>query len=206
MEKYIGKTFARLTVISTRKNHCVDVSCSCGKNKTVYIYNLTNGKTKSCGCLRREENRERFSLDVYKNRSINERKELKKMYGVLKSATRRCHDPLNKQYKSYGGRGIAVCKEWREKHGFNTFVKDMGIRPNGGTLDRIDNNKGYSKDNCRWATWKENQSNRRDNLKYKGVTAAEGSRLLGGNETLVSVRMRRGWPEHDAFTKEVRQQ
>lgn len=83
----------------------------------------------------------------------------------------RCHNTKNSRYKDYGGRGITVCEEWRKI--FKSFYEDMGDRPEGMSLDRIDNNKGYSKENCRWATTHQqniNQRIRKDNKSgVKGV-------------------------------------
>ena len=76
----------------------------------------------------------------------------------------RCYDRHNPEYHNYGGRGIRVCKAWKMQGrgvGFRNFLEDMGVRPKGLTLDRINNNKGYSKENCRWVTMKVNANNSR---------------------------------------------
>jgi len=90
--------------------------------------------------------------------------EIIRLYRVWTSIVYRCTRPDNKQYKNYGGRGIAICKEWMD---FNNFCHDVGLRPDiTFHLDRIDNNKGYYKENCRWTSPKENHRNKRNNKTY----------------------------------------
>lgn len=121
------------------------------------------------------------------------------LYNVWMSMRKRCNNPNEKCYKHYGGRGIKVCEEWNS---FLTFFSDMkdGYKK-GLQLDRIDNNKGYSKDNCRWATVSENCSNRRTSIIHNGVCAKKKSLELGASASLVKRRIRRGWSKDEAFNK-----
>lgn len=86
-----------------------------------------------------------------------------KIYGRWMNVLYRCYNVKGNRYKYYGGRGIKVCKRW---HDFRNFYKDMGQPPEGLSLDRIDNNKGYSKENCRWATMAEQSKNKRSKLRH----------------------------------------
>ena len=103
------------------------------------------------------------------------------LYNVYRTMINRCYLPSARCYQRYGGRGITVCDRWRES--FETFYADMGDRPKGMTIDRIDNNGPYSPDNCRWATMKEQNQNRRDVVRYEHdgmfLSAAELATIAG---------------------------
>jgi hypothetical protein len=121
-----------------------------------------------------------------------ERRQLMWIWSEMKS---RCHDPRHKQYKDYGGRGIGVCPRWMT---FANFLADMGPRPKGLLLDRIDNNGDYEPWNCRWATRQQQNSNRRNCIYVvingERITLKEACRRLGLKYRPVHKRIKaRGW-------------
>jgi hypothetical protein len=117
------------------------------------------------------------------------------LYTVWQSMKRRCDSPNNRSYHRYGGRGITVCERWL--HDFHAFVDDMGKRPNGTSIERIDNDKGYSPENCRWATRSEQQLNRECCIKVviEGVEylATELSKLSGLKTDTIVNRAKQGF-------------
>jgi hypothetical protein len=129
-------------------------------------------------------------------------------YVTWEAIKQRCHNPKAVGYKGYGGRGIKVCESWL--HSFETFYADMGERPPGRTIERIDNEKGYSKENCRWATKRQQASNRRNTLliSYSGEkkTLTEWSREYGMPRGVLWQRIyNMKWPMEKALTNPVRQ-
>lgn len=130
------------------------VVCDCGTKKLVALDRLRGGITKSCGCLRKE---------MTIARSTTHGLSRTRAKSVWSTMWNRCTNPIYHEYHLYGGRGIKPCKRWKS---LAAFVEDMGQPPPGLWLDRKNNEKGYSKSNCRWATPTEQNRNRRDSLYF----------------------------------------
>jgi hypothetical protein len=130
--------------------------CDCGRVTTVSSKCLRNGDTRSCGCFQREDLARRFTIHGrYKTRE----------YAAWANARDRCVNSNDPSFKNYGGRGITMSDEWRDS--FSAFYRDMGPRPDGLTLDRINNDGPYAHGNCRWATWHEQHVNKRQRAPTK---------------------------------------
>lgn len=126
--------------------------CDCGKKVSVEISSLRSGNTQSCGCLRLERVRDKISTHG---------KSYTTEYHAWGNMIQRCTNPSNPEYKNYGGRGIFISPEWRNS--FENFLEDMGPKPNKSlSLDRINNEDGYYKENCHWASSSAQVVNRRD--------------------------------------------
>jgi hypothetical protein len=196
-----GLVFGRLTILDEGGDcpRYVNCMCSCGSKKLIRLNHITHGKISSCGCIRAELSAERAahmreSLDFHGLSGS-------KAYGVWCAMKQRCLNKNNRAFKDYGGRGITICKEWLNS--FESFFSDMGEPTNNLTLDRIDNSKGYSKNNCEWRTRKQQQRNRRTNrlLKYKGETktVVEWAEAIGMKQKTFANRICSGWTIEQAI-------
>ncbi len=183
-----GEVFHRLTVICETKkkpgnpHRRVTARCECGTVRDYMMSSLRTGHAQSCGCFYVEQKTKHGHA-----------KEASPTYQSWSSMKNRCNKRTGR--KDYLGKGIAVCDEWSD---FQVFLRDMGERPDGMTLDRRDNAKGYSKDNCRWATLSQQANNRSSaNLVTafgKTLTVMEWSDTTGIPFQTIRHRLLRGWP------------
>ncbi len=181
------KIFGKLSVIKRIENASNGdaqwlCQCECGKIISRRASSLMNG-TKSCGCMQIEMMKRTKRTHGH---TIDD--ETSPEYYTWLSMIARCTNPNHPQYKNWGGRGIQICKEWLES--FENFFRDMGERPKGKTLDRYPNKDGnYFKENCRWATPKQQANNKTNNviLTFNGkqMTRAEFADLIGVNYFVV---------------------
>ncbi len=184
-----GQRFGEWTVMEKTSKRKVLCKCSCGTQKELYRTNLGSGKSKSCGCSRKTGT------------------EGTKLYNVWASMKSRCANKNHRFYESYGGRGIAVCKEWEgDVKTFYDWALSSGYKE-GLSLDRVDNNGNYEPNNCRWATRLEQHNNKRNNLLItlngRTCTVAEWARKTGINNRTILSRLRDGWEPEVALERSV---
>jgi hypothetical protein len=187
-----GTVFGSLTVVRRE----LDVRqkpflcrCECGNEKLVRRDHLLDGRVKSCGCKWRKGTHGMARTAEYDT------------WGAIKS---RCHNPASKQFSDYGGRGIAVCDRWLDS--FANFYADMGARPSAKhTIERRDNDRGYSPENCYWATRPEQLRNTRRNVRLEAFgrvkVLSDWAAEFGMSFSSLSYRLKvMGWPIERALT------
>lgn len=188
-----GQKFGRLTVIERAINDKYNntrwlCQCGCGKEKIIRSTSLRNKITKSCGC-------------IHDNCPITHSHSYTRTYKTWQHMVQRCYNPNDSAYKNYGGRGIKVCETWLK---FEGFLQDMGERPPDMSLDRVDNNGDYCKENCRWANAKEQNRNRGEYNKLitiNGITKclAEWCEIYHINFQKAWYRLNNKWTPEEAL-------
>ena len=207
----VGQQFGRLIVVAKEgtknRNVYFKCLCECGNERSVNKYLLVSGKTRSCGCLRKEIMRTTMTTHGHAQCGKNTLE-----YRVWAAMKSRCNNPNNEDYPNYGGRGIKVCDEWSKD--FYKFYQDIaseiGVHPGKGySIDRIDTNGNYEPGNVRWTTGKIQARNRRTTVKvnYRGqevylIDLSEASGVA--YETLYQRIHKYGWDIERALTKPSR--
>jgi hypothetical protein len=192
-----GKVFGRLTVtgIDTErvsKRPFWICKCNCGNIKSISGASLRGRDSNSCGCLAKE-----LTIERSQTHGFSRTKTYKSWTGIWS----RCRNPTDNHYELYGGRGISVDPYWEK---FENFLSDMGERPDGMTIDRIDVNGNYCKENCRWATDKEQSNNRRTSklitFDNETLTQIQWAEKLGISVTTLHTRLKNNWPLEKALS------
>lgn len=207
-----GKKIGRLTVLrlsditqESKKTKWI-CQCECGKIIEVFSGNLTSKTrpTQSCGCLSREKSSKRMKE---KNPGYKHGKNNTRLHVIWDAMKKRCYLKSHIHYSNYGGRGITVCEEWRNDFlNFYNWAIANGYKEDL-TIDRIDSDKNYSPDNCRWITHKEQQNNKRTNhfVEYKGrkYTISQLAEEKNIKYDILLYRINKGWDLEDAINLPV---
>jgi hypothetical protein len=170
-EDLVGKRFGWIVVLNLYGSRKIDEKhserlwtclCDCGNETNAATSHLINGSIISCGCWRSSSEGIGSVFRTHGHTSYGDTSTTYKCWAGMKG---RCYTTSNTSYGRYGALGITVCDRWLES--FENFLKDMGEKPSGLTLDRIDSSKGYYKENCRWATPTEQSNNRKNNIRIE---------------------------------------
>lgn len=201
LKDYAGQRFGRLIALELveRRESGSPIwrfVCDCGKTKEAVVKNVAGGHVQSCGCLAREKLVARNTTHGFSHKHQSTYRSWKDMRG-------RCYNENDSDFSDYGGRGITVCERWSE---FAEFIADMGPRPKGKTLDRIDVNGNYEPENCRWADAKTQANNKRSNhlIEYHGETRTlmQWCDKFAIDPAKVRYRIKAGWAIDRIFQQE----
>ena len=178
--------------------------CDCGDVRQYYLGNLRRGASSSCGCARGEAVQRARTTHWHGGGNADP---VSPEYRVWAHMIGRCHNPEDRSYANYGGRGITVCPEWRES--FESFLRDVGPRPSPRhQIDRLDNDGPYSPGNCAWRTFREQCRNKRTNrwMEFRGerMCITDAARMVGIDRRTIAKRLDLGWSDERALTTPVR--
>lgn len=198
-----GQKFGRLSVVQYagrqgRKSTWL-CRCECGNWSTnIVTWTLTAGVTTSCGCFSKEKLAE--GRNYLHNGVIRHGMAKTRVYNIWRGILQRCNNPKASKYDNYGGRGIKVCERWRK---FENFYEDMGDPLENQTIERIDSDKDYSPENCKWATYAEQNRNTKNNNKItlngKTQCLTDWCKEYGIKITTVLGRIERNWIVEEAL-------
>lgn len=199
----IGQRFGKLTVQSGFQDgsrYRLKCVCDCGNECSPRMDTVLAGNCISCGCMVNAFNRNGATVDG-KKQTVE--------YSTWAGMRSRCNDPKDKAYHRYGGRGIKVCERWND---FINFLSDMGEKPEGHSIERINNDLGYSPENCKWATHIEQSRNKRTSayseiqarivlgMLSKGFRGIHVSKLTGIDEgTIANIKNGYSWPDCEPY-------
>ena len=207
----IGERYGSLIVIGISKipNDCqtyVKCRCDCGNFVDIlpnHLFKENKGR-KSCGCLK-SKNKMLQSSKSTSAGNFKDGRAMHPLYGTWLQMLNRCENPNQKHYDRYGGRGIKVCEEWHDFWKFVEWSDSVGGKPDGYTIDRINNDGNYEPSNCRWANWETQTSNKSSNrfIEFNGKTQTihQWSVELGIHHQTLTTRINRGWSIERALTE-----
>ncbi len=207
MEDLVNKRFGMWTVISRAQDRIIkgnrhirywNCVCDCGTQREVKEQSLTSGKSTACGCTRKDHLRIGASINNRTHGMTDTR-----LYRIHRHIINRCTNPNDISYKNYGARGITVCEQWHSFESFASWALSSGYNDTL-SIDRIDVEKGYSPENCRWATIEEQSRNKRNVLYYEfngeSHCLSEWAELFEMSYKKLWKRVHNGWDIETALT------